>query len=263
VIKRCAKKLAYIVNARWAAYLEERLNAWRQTRKLSARVKAFRTRLNNLGSLDAIIDEVLQSGQFQATQKRTEITELLKQLQTLQPRYLCEIGAWRGGTLMLFCQVAAPNARILSIDLNYTPDKVRAFRHFARPGQRVTCLRADSHSPVTADYLTRWLRGQQLDFLFIDGDHSLVGVSGDFETYAPFVRHGGIVAFHDIVPDHNTRYGIKTARFSGQVPEFWAGVKSKFAACTEFVEDPDQDGYGIGLLYWQGEPVPQSDSHYL
>jgi predicted O-methyltransferase YrrM len=260
VIKGRAKKLAYTLNARGAAYLEGRFNAWRRTRKLSARVKAFRTRLDSLESLDMIVDEVLQSGQFQATQKRTEIVKLLEQLQRLQPRYLCEIGAWRGGTLILFGQVAAPNARILSIDLNYTPDRVRAFRYFARPGQRVTCLRADSHSPVTVNYIKRWLRGQRLDFLFIDGDHSLAGVSSDFETYAPFVRHGGIVAFHDIVPDHNTRYGIKTARFSGQVPEFWARVKSKFTTCTEFIEDPDQDGYGIGMLYWQGEPVPQSNS---
>lgn len=256
MIKRRAKKLAYIFNARWAAYLEGRFNAWRQTRKLSVRVKAFRTKLDNLGSLDVIIDEVLRSGQFQATQKRTEIMELLKHIQSLQPKYLCEIGAWRGGTLIFFCQVAAPNARILSIDLNYAPDRVRAFRHFARLRQRITCLRADSHSPVTADYLTRWLQGQQLDVLFIDGDHSLAGVSGDFEMYAPFVRHGGIIAFHDIVPDHHTRYGIMTARFSGQVPEFWAEMKREFTTCTEFIEDPVQDGYGIGMLYWQGEPVP-------
>jgi hypothetical protein len=28
--------------------------------------------------------------------------------------------------------------------------------------------------------------------------------------YSPLVRKGGIIAFHDIIPDYYTRYGIKT-----------------------------------------------------
>lgn len=34
--------------------------------------------------------------------------------------------------------------------------------------------------------------------LFIDGDHSYEASKKDFETWAPFVVHGGVIAFHDI-----------------------------------------------------------------
>lgn len=39
-----------------------------------------------------------------------------------------------------------------------------------------------------------------LDFLFIDGDHSIEGCSFDFENYAYSVKTGGYIAFHDYNP---------------------------------------------------------------
>jgi len=43
-------------------------------------------------------------------------------------------------------------------------------------------------------------RGLRFDAVFIDGDHSLNGVATDWICYEPFVVPGGIVAFHDRVP---------------------------------------------------------------
>jgi len=37
-----------------------------------------------------------------------------------------------------------------------------------------------------------------VDVLFIDGDHSYAGIIADWLLYAPLVRPGGIVAFHDM-----------------------------------------------------------------
>ena len=41
---------------------------------------------------------------------------------------------------------------------------------------------------------------EPLDMLFIDAGHQFDDVLLDFETYAPFVKPGGIVAMHDITP---------------------------------------------------------------
>ena len=41
-----------------------------------------------------------------------------------------------------------------------------------------------------------------VDFLFIDGDHSLEGVKLDDEQYGQLVRSGGIIAFHDVTTPH-------------------------------------------------------------
>ena len=36
-----------------------------------------------------------------------------------------------------------------------------------------------------------------IDFLFIDGDHSYSGLSGDWEAWSPLIAIGGLVALHD------------------------------------------------------------------
>lgn len=41
--------------------------------------------------------------------------------------------------------------------------------------------------------------GGPLDFVFIDGDHSEVGVRNDFRLVAPSVKLGGLIAFHDLI----------------------------------------------------------------
>lgn len=42
-----------------------------------------------------------------------------------------------------------------------------------------------------------------MDFLFIDGDHSIEGCRYDFEQYSPLLKTGGFVAFHDYYPERD------------------------------------------------------------
>lgn len=44
---------------------------------------------------------------------------------------------------------------------------------------------------------------QQIDFLFIDGDHSIEGCKFDFQNFSKFIRIGGFLAFHDYYPDRD------------------------------------------------------------
>jgi predicted O-methyltransferase YrrM len=39
-----------------------------------------------------------------------------------------------------------------------------------------------------------------VDFIFVDGDHSLEGIKRDWETWAPLMRPGAIFALHDSYP---------------------------------------------------------------
>jgi len=96
------------------------------------------------------------------------------------------------------------------------------------------------------------LKGQRFDALFIDGDHSEEGVAADFEMYGPLVRKGGIIGFHDIVADVFQRYGRPTPSSTGGVPRFWQKLKSRCSEYWEFIDDPEQDGFGIGAIRWNG-----------
>ena len=52
--------------------------------------------------------------------------------------------------------------------------------------------------------MTFYIRGQSegtpanpIDFVFIDGDHSYDACRADIEAWTPFVKPGGVIAFHD------------------------------------------------------------------
>jgi predicted O-methyltransferase YrrM len=91
-----------------------------------------------------------------------------------------------------------------------------------------------------SDRVKALLGGQGLDYLFIDGDHTYEGVKCDFGMYGPMVRKGGLIAFHDIAE------GLP--EMVGGVPRFWQEVKSQYRH-DEIIENRDQGGYGIGVLY--------------
>ncbi len=245
MIKGIIKKTAYRIAPRLASGLDKFLY-------FSKEAKRLREKSGKQEALEDIIDEVFSCPCFCPIQKKFEILQLLKILKKIRPKHLCEIGGAKGGTLHLFSEAAELDAKILSIDRNYTIPQKLAFRTFAKSKQQITCLTADSHSSQTLYKVRQWLGDEKLDFLFIDGDHSLSGVSSDYKMYAPLVRQNGIVAFHDIAPDFKTKYGILTKFDVGQVPAFWNSLKNKCLKTQEIIEDPGQDGFGIGVLEWTG-----------
>ena len=194
------------------------------------------------------VSAALKSPHFTANQKSLEIMQLLELISDQPPRTICEIGSAKGGTLALFCSVASIAARIISIDLKYPVSRRFANRYLARGSQKIKCVQCDSHTPKAVELVRRWAYPDKLDFLFIDGDHSLAGVKSDFQMYCPLVRSGGFVAFHDIVPDNQMRGGKFTGTSVGQVPLFWAELKRQHKTAQDIIESPEQDGYGIGVL---------------
>jgi predicted O-methyltransferase YrrM len=203
-------------------------------------------------AIDLVVDRPLGASQaVYSMQRKPEIAELLRRAADLRPRVVVEIGTASGGTLFLLTRVAAPDALLVSLDLpggrfggGYQAWRKPIYRSFAAPGQRIVLLRGSSHDPAMAERLRRQLGGRAIDFLFIDGDHSYDGVRADFETYAPLVRPGGLIAFHDIVPDPKQP--------DMQVERFWREVSARYPSAA-LVENPSQQhGYGIGLLTWPG-----------
>jgi hypothetical protein len=110
-------------------------------------------------------------------------------------------------------------------------------------------LDGSSYAPETVGKVGRILAGRQLDVLFIDGDHRYEGVKSDLLRYRQFVREGGYILFHDIMPDQNDGW-----IWSGGVPTLWNEIKGLFPS-QEFVDDPLQKGCGIGLIRHSGDVV--------
>jgi len=185
---------------------------------------------------------------FRPLQNPKEICDLLNFIAARRPRRLLEIGTASGGTLYLITKVAHPEATLLSVDLKI--NRKELLRSFARRRQRLGLIEGDSTSVATVEAVKRWFP-EGIDFLFLDGDHSYEGIKNDFENYSPLVRPGGAIAFHDIVEDYETRYGVITGAWTGEVPKFWKEVKTQYRH-LEFVKDYEQDGLGIGVLLIPG-----------
>jgi predicted O-methyltransferase YrrM len=172
-------------------------------------------------------------------QIRGEIVSLLALLRTEQPRRILEIGTANGGTLYLLSWACAADARILSLDIKeFEALYRRVFSSFSRGAQHVSIMQGDSHLDATRDAVQEFF-GEALDFLFIDGDHSAQSVRRDYELFAPLVRPGGLIAFHDIVEGPE--------RLVGGVPAFWREVRAQLNEPLEFVESWEQGGFGIGV----------------
>lgn len=209
------------------------------------KIKRFKT-LND--SIDFIFKK--SHNYFQPIQIESEALSLLKLVEEKGPKIIMEIGTAFGGMLFLFARAAQHNSLIISIDLpggnfgaGYPWWKIPLYKAFARGGQKVFLIRADSHSSKTLKIIEGILQGEKIDFLFIDGDHSYEGVKKDFEMYKQLVNSKGLIAFHDIIPNTKSDYSDPSIN----VDIFWREIKDMYNH-QEFIEDYSQNKAGIGVI---------------
>ena len=189
-----------------------------------------------------------------ALQNLEEIRAAIDYIEGEQPRCFCEIGTANGGTNLLLSQSLTSIRTIIAVDLFITNG--RLLHLFLQPGQAIHLINGSSYDERTFRKVRTVLGQQPIDLLFIDGDHRYDGVKKDFLLYSQLVRDDGLILFHDIVPDHGTRYGRPTSNCAGDVPRLWNQLKPHFRH-REFVRDPNQDGLGLGLLHWsKATPLP-------
>jgi len=137
-----------------------------------------------------------------APAERLALFQLAKQLPP-KARAL-EIGSHVGSSALFICAgLEKVGGHLVCVDtwMNQTmPDGERdTFAEFQRNSKRyahlITMVRKFSYELTPQDI------GGDLDLVFIDGDHSETGVRTDFNLIAPWVKSGGAIAFHDLIPN--------------------------------------------------------------
>lgn len=179
-------------------------------------------------------------------QIRSELYEFCKEVVSIKPKIILEIGTANGGTLFLFSKLSKPNSTLISVDLPEYPyiggidyKSKLFFKSFANNNQKIKLIQDDSHKVSTLKKVKKVLKNRKIDILFIDGDHTYKGVKKDFKMYGNLVRKNGIIAFHDIVE-------VKIED-NVEVNKFWNEIKENYKY-IEIVEDWNQDNCGIGVL---------------
>jgi len=217
-----------------------------------ALVKIKGYKFQNIGSLVDFGFNVM-GGLIRPLQIKKEIEQLLAVVKSHKVKVMLEIGTYNGGTLFLFSHVVNKDALIISVDF---PDGLEGgghgkwrdvlFKIFKLPAQHMFLVRGDSHKQDTLDKVNGILNGIEVDFIFIDGDHTYNGVKQDFQMYSPLLRKGGIIAFHDILE--------RPKELHCEVDRFWKEVKGMLQYETlEVIDKNSDETLGIGIAIKRAE----------
>lgn len=117
-----------------------------------------------------------------------------------------EIGVYEGSSAIVLCRAMKPGSELYLIDpyVDESGWALPADWSTVPAAARLAVWRvARRNGPKTHWHIARsqdigrtWTGGE-VDFVFIDGDHSPEGCREDWDVWHPHVRPGGAVAFHD------------------------------------------------------------------
>ena len=120
---------------------------------------------------------------------RTNLGEGLK-------NYL-EIGSYAGGSMSLVSSHIYPT-KCITVDLGSPINKTVVESNvlkFKNPNSEFKYIQGNSQDVNTINQVKN--ECDEFDFLFIDGNHSTLGVLLDFQNYSPLVKKGGYICFDD------------------------------------------------------------------
>ena len=171
----------------------------------------------------------------QCTQNYYEVACLCERIKQLKPKTILEIGVDKGGSMNLWLNFAEPDGLYVGVD------SATQFVIKREHSQTKKIIEADSLLDSTVNKVKEALGDREVDFLFIDGNHEEEAVRSDFKKYAPLVRSGGLIAFHDINTSINQEHckGIK---------KLWGELKKIYPSAEEFINTEAEVGFGIGVI---------------
>lgn len=125
---------------------------------------------------------------------------------------ICELGSMFGGStiaLALGARAGGPDARVVAVDDHEWHRHVAQTETIAELREQIPSTLgvfrdnlaraevADRVDLVVADTAAASAQASEVAMLFVDADHSLVGVTRDLKAWVPKVLPGGVIALHD------------------------------------------------------------------
>ena len=193
-----------------------------------------------LNPIERAVNESYSLGMIQ---NRSEIVQAAEFFKNMNVRNFMEIGTDQGGTFAIWSKLSEDGKRI-SVDMPHGTYGVNSYdvsvrdKYLKSLGSNVTMIHGDSHSDEIKNSVSSMLKEGELDFLFIDGDHTYEGVKKDYEDYKKYVKDGGWIGFHDI---KNTEFHRNA---NCRVDLLWNELEGEK---IEFIDNSSQYG-GIGFI---------------
>ncbi len=143
------------------------------------------------------------------TQNFDELSWIAGKVEELNPTAILEVGIERGGTLKVWEQILEQNGRgkeniLIGVDIG-----LNMGWDWEKSSIDIRLIRGNSHDFETLDKVKKILhrdeldrdnkdnKDRQLDFVYIDGEHTNDAARMDFNFFGSMIREGGIIGFHD------------------------------------------------------------------
>lgn len=178
-----------------------------------------------------------------ASQNEFELRSFIALLQSENVTRYCEIGARHGDTFHEVAISLPVGSTVVAVDLPGAlwgteasrASLIDAVADLCVRGYKASCLFGDSQTDATQ----RLVMGRgPYDAMLIDGDHTLAGVTRDWEGYKSMAK---LIAFHDIV---GTGQIEKVGGRPVEVPLLWSSLRTQYMS-HEFVDIDSTMGIGV------------------
>lgn len=188
---------------------------------------------------------VTRSGR-NASQNEAELTGFIGLLQREGVTRYCELGARHGDTVWTIATSLPIGATVVAVDLpgglwgtrKSQKSLVECIAELKGLGYKASVIFGDSQTDATR----RLVKGRgPYDAILIDGDHTLAGVTRDWELYRKLAP---LIAFHDIVGEGQAE---KVYNNPVEVPILWESIKRTSQKVEEFIAPGS--GMGIGVVH--------------
>lgn len=172
-----------------------------------------------------------------ALQVPDELDGFLEMFKASSPMVTVEIGTMHGATVWQWAKHSPANAKVIAVDL----DVGLLAPSLSEFGDKIVRIQGGSQWPETVNKVASVLDSlnQPIQCLFVDADHTGDNPIRDFNAYAPHLKRGALVGFHDVdcadLPD---------------VGKCWDTLKERFPNNHTFsIGKPDS--MGIGCFWYQ------------
>lgn len=129
------------------------------------------------------------------------------------PRIL-EIGTFRGWSAILMAQ-AREDAFIVTIDPHIGIPEDELISSYGEAMSNFISEKVDSRIAHYPCYSDDFNPVEKYDLIFLDGDHTYLGVQHDFFKFLPFVKDTGIILFHDFNGEKGVTEFCNTLKYRG------------------------------------------------
>lgn len=141
-----------------------------------------------------------------------------------------EIGSFSGASLLLTV-LTLGRLGVQQKGYSIEPHGTQEFFHVLKQVDKyVVHLKQFSSAAIEFFNSERFSGNDSPGFIFVDGDHTYEGIKQDILNYYPLLKPGGIIAFHDFLPEPNAENKeVLMFHHAGTLP----GVRQ---ACLEIME---------------------------